>query len=177
MQPHGSGQVHRGVVALALLGGLLTSGTDPLGGLLGLLGGGSSSTAPTAAARPAGQLSMGDHVLRKGCAAYSYRYRITVPAGSDWDLETFLTDKHGTSQGSDVILSGADPTSGTKHLTICRPSSPPGRFTLHGTLYTSDGVDPTTTTVLAPVTVRLVKPHHQKRHHRHRHSHRAQQHR
>jgi hypothetical protein len=169
MRDRGPGQVYRGVVALALLGGLLTGGTDPLGGLLGLLGGGSST--PAATVQPAGHLSMSGQVLRKGCSAYSYGYSITVPAGDDWDLETFLTDKHGTSQGSDVILSGADPTTGTKHMTICRPSSPAGRFTLHGTLYTSDGVDPTTTTVLAPVTVTLAKPHHKKRHHHKKHHH------
>lgn len=168
MRDRGPGQAYRGVVALALLGGLLAGGADPLGGLLGLLGGG-SSTAPaaTTSTQPAGQLAMGNQVFRKGCSAYSYGYRITVPAGDDWDLETFLTDKHGTSQGSDVILSGADPTTGTKHLTICRPSSPAGKFTLHGTLYTSNGVDPTTTTVLAPVTVKLTKPHHKKHHHKH----------
>jgi hypothetical protein len=173
MGDRGPGQVYRGVVALALLGGLLTGSTDPLGGLLGPLGGG--STAPAASTQPSGQLSMRNQVLHKGCSPYSYDYSITVPAGDQWDLETFLTDKHGTSQGSDVILSGADPTTGTKHMTICRPSSPAGRFTLHGTLYTSNGVDPTTTTVLAPVTVKLTKPHHKKhRHHKHHHRHGAQ---
>jgi len=172
MAEHGPRQVYRGVVALALLGGLLSGGTDPLGGLLGLFGGG--STTPAAATQPSGQLAMRNQVFHKGCSAYSYGYSVTVPAGDDWDLETFLTDKHGTSQGSDVILSGADPTTGTKHLTICRPSSPAGRFTLHGTLYTSNGVDPTTTTVLAPVTVKFTKPHHRKHHHRHHHRHDAQ---
>ncbi|HVX55093.1 hypothetical protein [Nocardioides sp.] len=168
MRHRGPGQVYRGVVSLALLGGLLAGGSDPLGGLLGLLGGG--STTPAATVQPSGQLSMGNQVLRKGCSAYSYGYSITVPPGDDWDLETFLTDKHGTSQGSDVILSGADPTTGTKHMTLCRPSSPAGTFTLHGTLYTSDGVDPTTTTVLAPVTVKLAKPHHHKKHHHKHHA-------
>lgn len=173
MGERGPRQVYRGAVALALLGGLLTGGTDPLGGLLGLLSGGGSAT-PAASTEPAGHLSMGNQVFHQGCSAYAYGYSITVPAGDDWDLETFLTDKHGTSQGSDVILSGADPTSGTKRMTICRPSSPPGAYTLHGTLYTSDGVDPTTTTVLAPVTVRFTKPHHKKHHHKHHHRHHAQ---
>lgn len=167
---------YHGVVSLALVAGLLGGSTgggpDLLGGLGGLLGIGGPSTpaATTAPAQTGGSLHMPDQRLRKGCHPYDYSYSITVQPGDDFDLEIFLTDPRGTSQASDVILSGADGYSGTKHLTICRSNTTPGLFTLHGTLYTNDGAGPTTTTPLPDTTAKLAthKKHHHKKHHKKR---------
>ena len=176
MHGHRNQRVYHGVVSLALLGGLLGSSDGGLGGLGALgdllgLGGGSSAPASASPQQPDGHLDMKSQKLRKGCRQYSYTYAITVPAGDEFDLETFVTDRRGVSQGSDVILSGADATSGTKTMTICRSNTVPGRFTLRGTLYTNDGAGPTTATPLpddhAKLTVHKKKHHHKhkKRHH------------
>lgn len=161
MQHLGKQRVYHGVASIALITGLLGGGG---GGLLGILGGNSSPAASTAT-QPGGHLSAPNQKLRKGCRTYSYSYSITVPQGDDFDLETFVTDKRGVSQASDVILSGADPLSGVKHMTICRSNTVRGTFTLHGTLYTNDGSGPTTTTPLPDATFKLTYHKHRRRHH------------
>ncbi|WGL51084.1 hypothetical protein P5P86_14050 [Nocardioides sp. BP30] len=171
---HGLGKrqrIYHGAVGLALLGGLLGTGggggLGDLGSLLGgLLGPGDSATAQSATPI-SGRLHMADQKLRKGCKSYSYDYTVTVPADQEYDLEIFVTDPRGVSQGSDVILSGADPESGTKSLTICRSNTVPGTFTLRGTLYTNDGAGPTTTTVVPADSFRLTLA---KKHHKHKHA-------
>jgi hypothetical protein len=170
MQSLGTQRTYHGLGSLAVLAGLL--GTTVLGGLGSLgdilgLGGSSAPTASTATTTPSGSLHMRSQKLRKGCKRYSYRYRLTVPSGDDFDLEIFVTDRRGVSQASDVILSGADPTSGVKHLTLCRSNTVPGKFALRGTLYTNDGSGPTTTTPLRTDHFRLWVHHHKhkKRHH------------
>jgi hypothetical protein len=190
---HGLGRrqrLYHGVVAIALMGGLLAGGSggglgglgDLLGGLLG--GGADAGTpgSPGSSVQPGGHLHMADQKLRKGCQRYSYSYAITVPAGDEFDLEIFVTDPRGVSQGSDVILSGADSLSGVKSLTICRSNTVSGTFALRGTLYTNDGVGPTTTTVLPTDTFKLTvhthkdngKKHHKKHRHAHKHAHKHQ---
>ncbi|WP_017935028.1 hypothetical protein [Nocardioides sp. Iso805N] len=174
---HGLGKqqrIYHGVVSVALLGGLLSAGDGGLGSLLdGLLGSGGPVTAQSATPTSA-SLHAADQKLRKGCKRYSYGYALTVPSDQEYDLEIFVTDPRGVSQGSDVILSGADPETGTKKLTICRSNTVPGTFTLHGTLYTDDGAGPTTTTAVRSDTFTLTvhKKHakhkhakHKKRHH------------
>jgi len=183
---HGLGQrnLFHGVVSLALIGGLAAGGDGGLlGGLLGILGGGSgtSTSTTTTAVKPGGRLHMDSQKLRKGCKPYSYSYAITVPSGDDFDLEIFLTDPRGVSQASDVVLSGADGLSGTKSMTLCRSNTTPGTFTLRGTLYTSDGVDPTTTTALPNDTFKLTvhkkkHPKHHKKHHKHHHKNKKRHH-
>jgi hypothetical protein len=162
-------RIYHGVVSLALLGGLLGSSDGGLGGLLGGLLGPGTSTPANATVQPGGSLHMDSQKLRKGCQRYSYSYAVTVPAGDEYDLEILVTDPRGISQGSDVILSGADPETGTKSLTICRSNTVPGRFTLHGTLYTTDGASPTTTTMLADDAFKLTVPKKHKHHHKKRH--------
>lgn len=182
---HGLGKqqrIYHGVVSLALLGGLLSAGDGGLGSLGSLLdgvlgtGGSASAQSATQSTTPTTRASLhaADQRLRKGCKRYTYSYTLTVPSDQEYDLEIFVTDPRGISQGSDVILSGADPEAGTKKLTICRSNTVPGTFTLHGTLYTDDGVDPTTTTAVRSDTFKLTvhKKHakhkhakHKKRHH------------
>ena len=169
MKRLGSQRLYHGVASLALLGGLMGTTTAPggTGGLLGgLLGGGGDANASPQSTTISGHLAISNQRLRKGCRAYAYRYRLQVPNGIDYDFEVFVTDPRGISQASDVILSGADPLSGTKHFTICRSNTVPGRFVLHGTLYTNDGQGPTTTTKVADAPFRLTVPGHKKRHHR-----------
>jgi hypothetical protein len=161
-----------GVIGLAVLGGLL-GGSDGGLGLLGSLGdllglGGGATPAASSAAQPAGSLHFDSQKLRKGCQRYSYSYQLTIPPGDDFDLEIFVTDPRGVSQGSDVILSGADPVAGAKSLTICRSNTVPGTFTLHGTLYTNDGAGPTTTTPLADDAFTLTAPKAHKKAHKHK---------
>jgi len=165
-------------MGLALVGGLIGAGasgaaavdsassTDPLSSLLGGLLGGSTTSASPQAPTISGHLDMRSQRLRKGCQKYAYQYRLQVPDGTEFDFETFVTDPRGISQASDVILSGADPLSGTKTVTICRSNTEPGRFVLHGALYTNDGQGPTTTTKVPDEPFRLTIPKHKKRHHR-----------
>ena len=170
MRTLGSQRVFHGVASLALVGGLLGSGSGGLGGLGDLLGLGGGTT-PTASSSPtlSGHLSMPSQRLRQGCKKYTYRYALQVPDGLEFDLEIFVTDPRGISQASDVILSGADPLTGSKSVTICRSNTQPGRFVLHGSLYTNDGQGPTTTTAVPDAPFRLTVPHkhrhHKKRHH------------
>lgn len=172
MRSLGSQHRYHGVLGLALIGGLLAGGTGgglDLGGLLGILGGSGTTAAPQSQqAEPGGSLHLGNQRLLKGCHHYDYSYAITVPSGSEFDLEVFLTDPRGVSQASDVILSGADPLSGVKQLTLCRSNTTPGRFTLHGTLYTNDGSGPTATTTLPDSSAKLTVP--KKGHHKHHHA-------
>jgi len=166
MHSLGSQRLHHGVAGLALVG-LMSGSTSGLGLLTDLLGlGGSSTPAASTASPPSGRLDMGNHRLHRGCAKYAYRYALHVPEGDEFDLEIFVTDRRGVSQASDVILSGADPLSGTKRVTICRSNTVPGRFVLHGTLYTNDGAGPTTTTRVPDEPFRLTATH---KHHKKRH--------
>lgn len=143
--------------ALALTTGLVTvaptgpaAADGPLDGLLGLLTGGSSggssgatpaapaSTAPSAADFAAwGSFTVPRHKLRKGCHRYGYRYRVAPPT-PDWALEVFLTDRRGRGIGSEIVLSGSNPTAGARSFTICRSTTVPGRFLLRGKLTYAD---------------------------------------
>jgi hypothetical protein len=169
MQRLGSQRLYHGLTSMALVGGLMAGSTS--GGLGGLLGGllGTGTNTPTASSSTAlsGHLDMPSQRLRQGCRKYTYQYVLHVPDGTEFDLEIFVTDPRGISQASDVILSGADPLRGSKYVTICRSNTEPGRFVLHGTLYTNDGQGPTTTTKVPDDPFRLTVPHrHKKRHHR-----------
>lgn len=93
---------------------------------------GSGSTPPTSAQiKKMASLSEANATLRAGCQRYTYDYRISPPE-SQWSLETFLVGPKGERLGSDDILSGADPTTGTKTWTICKTNAEAGRFTVKG---------------------------------------------
>ena len=169
MRSLGSQRVHHGIAGLALVG-LMSGSTGGLGSLLDGLGlGGDSSTPQAASQTISARLHVADQRLRRGCAGYVYRYDLQVPEGQEFDLEIFVTDPRGASQASDVILSGADPLQGTKKVTICRSNTVPGRFVLHGSLYTNDGSGPTTTTPAPDEPFRLTAAHQHHRHHKKRH--------
>ncbi|MCA1982438.1 hypothetical protein [Nocardioides nematodiphilus] len=175
MKHLGGQRLARAAMVLALAGSVVGAGassaaasSDPLGGLLGGLLGGPTATSSPQATTISGHLDMADQRLRKGCRKYAYRYRLQIPDGQEFDFEILVTDPRGISQASDVILSGADPLSGTKTVTICRSNTEPGRFVLHGALYTNDGQGPTTTTTVPddPFRLTIHKHKHKKRHHR-----------
>jgi hypothetical protein len=115
---------------------LLTAGLLALGLPLGL-----APVAPASADEPtpAQFAAMGSthapaYRLPPGCHWYSYSYRISPPE-PDWSLETFISDAGGVAQASDVMLSGADPTSGTKRFQLCASNTDaPGLFTIRARL-------------------------------------------
>ena len=115
---------------------LLTAGI-----LAGALQLGVAPTAPASAEEPtpAGFADMGSthapaYRLPPGCHWYSYTYRISPPE-PDWSLETIITDAGGVAQASDVMLSGADATSGSKRFQLCASNTDaPGVFTIRGRL-------------------------------------------
>ncbi|SFC69262.1 hypothetical protein SAMN04487968_109197 [Nocardioides terrae] len=81
-----------------------------------------------------GSTSAPPYTLPAGCHWYSYSYRITPPE-PEWSLEVLVTDAAGVAQASDVILSGADATSGTKRFQLCASNTAaPGVFTIRGHL-------------------------------------------
>lgn len=114
-----------------------------------------ATTVPADAAQPtpAEFAAMGSthapaYRLPPGCHWYSYSYQIAPPE-PEWSLELFITDAAGVPQASDMALSGADPTSGTKRFQLCASNTAaPGLFTITGRLtyrhYASTPLDQTT---------------------------------
>jgi len=104
---------------------------------LGLVAAAAPATA--AAPTPAQFAAMGSthapaYTLPPGCHWYSYSYRISPPE-PEWALEILVTDAAGVAQASDVILSGADATTGTKRFQLCASNTAaPGQFTIRGKL-------------------------------------------
>jgi hypothetical protein len=100
-----------------------------------------ASAGPAAAAEPTpaqfaemGSTHAPAYRLPPGCHWYSYSYRVSPPE-PDWSLETLITDAGGVAQASDVMLSGADPTSGTKRFQLCASNTDaPGIFTIRARL-------------------------------------------
>lgn len=105
-------------------------------GLLGL-----SPVRPAGAAEPTadqfaamGSTSAPTYRLPPGCHWYAYSYRVSPPE-PEWSLEVFIIDAAGVAQASDVMLSGADPTSGSKRFQLCASNTAaPGLFTIRGKL-------------------------------------------
>ena len=115
---------------------LLTAAVLALGLPLGL-----APAAPASAAEPTpdqfaamGSTHAPAYRLPPGCHWYSYTYRVSPPE-PDWSLETFITDAGGVAQASDVMLAGADATSGTKRFQLCASNTDaPGVFTIRARL-------------------------------------------
>jgi hypothetical protein len=114
---------------------LLTAGVITLGLSAPAPAAPASAAEPTPAQFAAmGHTSAPSYRLPPGCHEYSYAYRIDPPA-PEWILETYITDAAGVAQASDIIMSGADPTSGTKRFQLCASNTAaPGRFTIRAKL-------------------------------------------
>jgi hypothetical protein len=88
------------------------------------------------------QTFRGNGTLHEGCRNYRYKYKITPPEDADtWALETFLTDRRGTTIASDGILKGAAKAKGTARFRFCRENTVPGRFKLRGKFTYKVGFD------------------------------------
>jgi len=72
--------------------------------------------------------------LPPGCHWYRYSYHVSPPE-PEWSLELFISDAAGVAQASDVVMSGADPTTGSKRFQLCASNTAaPGLFTIRGKL-------------------------------------------
>jgi hypothetical protein len=103
-------------------------------GLLGIVPAGqASATEPTPAQfRSMGATSAPAYRLPAGCHWYHYNYRVSPPE-QEWTFEVFITDAAGVAQASDVMVSGADATRGTKRFQLCASNTAaPGLFTIRG---------------------------------------------
>ena len=92
--------------------------------------------------RPAtwGRTSSADHVLKKGCERYRYRYRVTAP-DREWMAEVFLVDPRGRGVGSRSFHTPADPAQGAPRWKLCRATAGYGRYTIRMKVTWSDGYE------------------------------------
>jgi hypothetical protein len=105
-------------------------------GLLGLVPAAPASAAePTPAQfRAMGSTHAPAYRLPRGCHWYRYSYRVSPPE-PEWSLEIVIADAAGVAQASDVMLSGADATAGTRRFQLCASNTAaPGMFTIRGKL-------------------------------------------
>lgn len=108
------------------------------------------------------------YVLPPGCHWYSYSYTISPPE-PEWSLEVIISDAGGTSHASSILLSGADPTSGTQRFQLCASNTDTGVFTIRGRLsykhYASSLFDETRTYSgwIRTSYFTVTKPHHRHR--------------
>jgi hypothetical protein len=80
-------------------------------------------------ARSWGTISSKNHVLKRGCHFYTYRYRITAP-NDDWSAEVFLVRPDGVGLASDAIDTLPNPDRGRRTLQVCNASTTPGTHKL-----------------------------------------------
>jgi len=100
----------------------------------------------------------------KGCANYPYGYRLS-PSSPDWTVEVTVVGPGDLGIAAEVLISGADPTAGSRSLTLCSSSTPAGNYSMRGRITVSDYPDqysgwltPTTFTVRAPATAATTQP-------------------
>lgn len=90
--------------------------------------------------KPYGSSGAPDQKLRKGCRAYTYRYRVTVPS-DEWAVEIFLVGPKGGGVASGAFLSAADPDVGTAKFRLCRPSIIAGRYKIRMKVTYKEGLE------------------------------------
>jgi hypothetical protein len=88
-----------------------------------------SLPADAAAQKSWGTTGAPDRILKKGCAAYNYHYRLTPPPG-DWSLEVFLVDPDKQRLASGFFLSPVDPKKNQSSFVFCSLNTRPGVFTI-----------------------------------------------
>jgi hypothetical protein len=94
-----------------------------------------SADEPTPAQfRAMGHTSAPAYRLPPGCHRFHYSYDVSPPE-PEWSLEVYITDAGGVAQASDVMMSGADATHGTRRFQLCSSNTAaPGRFTIRARL-------------------------------------------
>jgi hypothetical protein len=95
--------------------------------IAGLLVAGPPSPAEARDFKPWGSTSSKNHVLKRGCHDYTYRYRITPPT-EQWSAEIFFVGPGKLGLGSGLLDSAIDPKRGTKTIEVCRATAPYGRY-------------------------------------------------
>lgn len=76
--------------------------------------------------KPWGKVVSKNHVLKRGCHDYTYRYKITAPT-DQWSAEIFFVSPDGTGLASAVLDTNANPDRGKQKVTVCRPSTSYGK--------------------------------------------------
>ena len=77
--------------------------------------------------RPWGHTAAKNQVLKRSCAHYPYRYRVTAPS-DEWAAEVFLVGPRGGGIASAAFDSRADPDRGRAGWRLCRASLIAGRY-------------------------------------------------
>lgn len=77
--------------------------------------------------KPWGTVMSKNHVLKRGCHDYTYRYKITAPT-NQWSAEIMFVDPNGIGLAAATIDTNADPDQGRRKVTVCRSSAPYGRY-------------------------------------------------
>jgi len=135
--------VYSGVAIAGLLGSLI-------GGLVGLPASGSPAPSSSSGAAPPATVAQWHRMghthapsgkLRGGCRNHRYTYTVTPPPQTWWTLEIFIVGPKKARLASDVIISGADKTTGSKRFQLCRVNTRPGRFLIKGRLTYKDYPD------------------------------------
>ncbi len=115
--------------------------------------------APSHAARsyePLGRAYSKDHVLRRGCHDYTYRYTVDPP-NNQWSAEVFVVGPGRLGLGSNFLDAATDPKRGKKSLTVCRHSAPYGTYRLKMKVIYSEGRD-STSALVKPTRFRFLAP-------------------
>ncbi|WP_323790982.1 hypothetical protein [Nocardioides sp.] len=88
--------------------------------------------------KPWGKAVSKDHVLKRGCHDYSYRYKVRVPT-EEWQVEIFFISPDGTGLAHAVFDSNAHPAKGREKFTVCRPSTEVGKHKIKMKVTTAEG--------------------------------------
>jgi len=103
-----------------------------------------------------GRLRATDKVLKDGCHAYRYYYRIK-PRTPEWALETFLRDPSRDTIAHNALDNFTDPRRGHSRFRICRNVTRPGKFKIRGKLTRYNGSEQTVVWI-RPVVFRMRRP-------------------
>ena len=88
-------------------------------------------SAPATAADSLGTATARDQVLKPGCHAYPFKYRVTPPPHTTtWLSEISVFGPGGRKVAAAAFLSPADPTSGKSAFKMCRTTIVPGTYTI-----------------------------------------------
>ncbi len=76
--------------------------------------------------KPWGKAVSKNHVLKRGCHDYAYRYKVKPPT-KQWSAEIFFVTPNGTGLAHRAFDSAANPAKDRVKLTVCSPSTDYGK--------------------------------------------------